>query len=537
VQRRGFLAGLASGFAAACTPLSEQDRGSAPNNELSQTSGEGTTTPSTSAPPLTQTKPRRETFVPASPSDPFGFGVASGDPTSSTIVLWTRLADADGQPVSTNDVTLTWRLAADEAFSNVLQSGEAVAQGADGHSVHVLVADLQADTTIFYRFELGEHISIVGRTWTLPDQAAPRAVRLAACSCQQYEEGFFGAYRGMDDDDPDLVVHLGDYVYERRGTDPIVRTQPAQNPTDLVGIRSLWAAARTDSDLAAAHASRPWVMMWDDHEIAGDHAGRVTGGQGDAAYQAWWEFQPTSAERPVPGVPFVTHRMVDLGTARLWLLDTRQYRSVQVCEALPDLPGIERCDEVDDPARTMLGSEQEQWLYEGINPDDGRWDIVAQQTVMADLSISLAGPVAINNDQWDGYPAARERLLAAFSGHERAMVLSGDLHAAMVNSVESDLVKVGTVDGSGTSALPEIVTPSVTTHMSSSIATGLSLALLGKRHISMFDPDLHGYVLLDVDPLGVVVRFRQADERSQQSTTVDGPVYEIPAGASVATAH
>ncbi len=524
MQRRGFLAGLASTFAVACTPLSEQEA-------VSDAVDPGPTTgdvpaPTTSiTPPLVSTATTRPDFTPQVPNAPFGFGVASGDPTSHSVTLWTRLADLDGFPVSAGDQTIGWSVALDPAMVNIVDAGDSTATVDNGHSLHVSVAELAPDTTYYFRFAHESGESIVGRTWTMPSTDLPRPIRIAALSCQQYEEGFYGAYDGFADDEPDLVVHLGDYVYERRGSAPTVRSQSVESPSDIAGMRSLWSTARLDSSLMAAHGSRPWVMMWDDHEIAGNHAGRVTDERGDAAYQAWWEFQPMSAARPEPDVPFVTHRMVNLGVARLWLLDTRQYRSALVCEPLPDLPGIDRCEAVDEPSRTMLGLDQEQWLYDGINADDGQWDIVAQQTVMADLSISLAGAVAINNDQWDGYPQARTRLLDAFAGHERAFVLSGDLHAAMLNTVEGGTVEGGTV-------LPEVVAPSVTTRMSNTIAIGLSLALLGKSHIHLFDPNLHGYVILDIDPLGTLVRFRQADPRDRHPDVVEGPSYEIIAGTS-----
>ncbi|MDG2112560.1 MAG: alkaline phosphatase D family protein, partial [Actinomycetota bacterium] len=196
----------------------------------------------------------------------------------------------------------------------------------------------------------------------------------------------------------------------------------------------------------------------------------------------------------------------------------------QVCGRLDDLPAHERCDLVDDPERTMLGLPQEAWLQEGF-VDDGRWDLIAQQTVMADMSVTVGGVTGVNNDQWDGYAAARERLVTAAQTNPRSVVLSGDIHAAMVTTVRADTVGEGTVrDGSSENSggsIAEFVAPSATTRMNSSLAVGLQLALLSRPDIHAFAPSVHGYVLIDLasERLGATYRnLDPLDPASQPAT-------------------
>jgi alkaline phosphatase D len=521
MRRRRFITAAGLGLLGACA-----DQYGDPDDPVTPDSSTSTAAPKTDESPdegesLVPT--RRKVFLASVGEAPFALGVASGDPRQTSVVLWTRLSGPSGEPVTANDTSVTWTVAADPAMSDVLQEGQVLASAANGHSVHVLIEDLAPDQTVYYRFEAIGALSPTGRTWTLPDVSVNRPVRLAAFCCQQYEEGWFSAFAGLQEDQPDLVVHVGDYIYTRAGSSNAGRTQPLAHPTDLQAFRVLWAAYRLDRDLQRAHAAFPWVSVWDDNEIAGNHAGRMTGPKGEAAYRAWWEHQPTAASLPDPQSDFVVHQLLELGgVARLWMLDTRQYRSTQVCDPIESLPAMARCDAVDDPGRTLLGDAQEAWLANGIDRTDGRWDLMAQQTVFVDMAISITGETGINNDQWDGYAAGRKRLLGNLNGHERAAIISGDIHAAMINNINS-----------GQTTVTEVVAPSVTTAMSSSLAVGLTLALAGRGDIEMFQPLEHGYVIIDIDADELTARFRWADPLNSASVVRTGPSFGRQAGTSM----
>ena len=523
MQRRRFITAAGVGLLGACA-----DRYGDVDDRLTPDSS--TSTPATDDTPdddRSLVPTRRKPFLTSVGTAPFALGVASGDPRQTSVVLWTRLSGPGGEPVTSDDTSVRWTVATDPAMSDVLQKGEVLASAAEGHSVHVLIEDLAPDQTVYYRFEAVGRFSPTGRTWTLPDVTATRQVRLAAFCCQQYEEGWFGAFAGLHEDQPDLVVHVGDYIYTRAGSTNAGRTQPLAHPADLQAFRVLWAAYRLDHDLQRAHAAFPWVSVWDDNEIASNHAGRMTGAGGEAAYRAWWEHQPTAASLPDPQSDFVVHQLLELGgVARLWMLDTRQYRSPQVCDRFEGLPAMARCDAVDDPGRTLLGEAQEKWLARGIDKTDGRWDLMAQQTVFADMAISITGETGINNDQWDGYAAARNRLLESLNGHERAAIISGDIHAAMINNIKS-----------GQTTVSEVVTPSLTTAMSSSLATGLTLALAGRGDIEMFQPLEHGYVIIDIDADELTARFRWADPLMSPSAVRPGPSFDRQAGTPMSRAR
>ena len=518
MRRRRFITAASVGFLGACA-----DQYGNTDDHLTPDSSASTTTPAIDKIPDeggSSVPTRRKAFLASVGKAPFALGVASGDPRQTSVVLWTRLSGPSGEPVTSDDTSVTWTVATDPAMSDVLQEGQVLASAANGHSVHVLIEDLAPDQTVYYRFEAIGTFSPTGRTWTLPDVTVTRQVRLAAFSCQQYEEGWFSAFAGLHEDQPDLVVHVGDYIYTRAGSKNAGRTQPLAHPTDLQAFRVLWATYRLDHDLQRAHAAFPWASVWDDNEIASNHAGRMTGTKGEAAYRAWWENQPTAASFPNPESDFVVHQLLELGgVARLWMLDTRQYRSTQVCDPIEGLPAIARCDAVDDPDRTLLGDTQEDWLARGIDKTDGRWDLIAQQTVFADMAISITGESGINNDQWDGYAAARNRLLKNLEGHDRASIISGDIHAAMINNISF-----------GQTTVTEVVTPSVTTAMSSSLAAGLTLALAGRSDIEMFQPFEHGYVIIDVSTDELTARFRWVDPLRSASVVRPGPSFDRQAG-------
>ncbi len=257
-------------------------------------------------------------------ADPFTLGVGSGEPQAESVVLWTRLLP-DGEAIA-GDLALEVEVASDASFSDVVLREFALAPGAHGSAVHHVAAGLAPATTYAYRFRAGAHTSAVGRTMTAPAPGAAAApLRLAAASCQNYEDGYYGAHADIAAAQPDLVAWLGDYIYEGAagvvGEGGAVRTHGSPEPTDLPGYRARYALYKRDADLQAAHAACPWIVIWDDHEVENNYAGDHS--QDDAptaqfrarraaAYQAWWEHTPTRLDPPT-GADYRVYRAHRVG--------------------------------------------------------------------------------------------------------------------------------------------------------------------------------------------------------------------------------
>jgi alkaline phosphatase D len=398
----------------------------------------------------------RVRFRPRFADDPFSLGVASGDPTPTGVMLWTRLAprplDPDGGMGGVRAV-VSWELAADEGFSNVVQRGRATAAPELGHSVHTEVQGLEADRWYFYRFTAGEAASPIGRTRTAPASAATTPLRLGVVSCQQFEDGYYTAYQHMAREELDLVSHLGDYIYEYGPSEGRPRRHATAEVISLSDYRVRYAQYKSDQHLREAHRRYPWIVTWDDHEVDNNYAGLVGENQMEseeemrarraAAYQAWWENQPVKVARARSWADLTIRRWFAWGAmARIWVLDTRQYRSDQACgDGVRSVP----CGDWNDPARTMMGAAQEGWLAQGLASDRSRWQIVAQQVMMAPFDGSPGAERQVSMDQWSGYPVARDRLLntIAQTAPNRTVVLTGDIHSNWVNELRSSFSRPG----------------------------------------------------------------------------------------------
>ncbi len=385
----------------------------------------------------------------------FGLGIASGQPQSRTVVLWTMLTGAD-LPAQ---VDVAWELADDESFQRITARGSELARAEDHHAVHAEPQGLAPDRWYWYRFRALGQQSTAGRTRTAP-AADARVQRLdcAISSCQRYDVGHYAAWRHAAAEPLDLMVFLGDYIYEY-GPAPAANAVRSMGGSGrvktLADYRARYALHKSDPALQAAHAAAPWLLVWDDHEVENDYAGL----QGEflqadfatqraAAYQAYWEHLPLpKAARPVNGAMRM-HGRLDWGQlARIHLLDDRQMRDVQVCPK-PGRGGsntvrVADCPSLMDPLRTLLGTEQERWLADGWTADRP-WNLVAQQTLMA--RYTWEEPSAANQggqywtDGWDGYPAARRRLLQTVADKRvpGVVMLGGDVHANYVADLKVD---------------------------------------------------------------------------------------------------
>lgn len=378
-------------------------------------------------------------------SDPFTLGVASGDPAPDGVVLWTRLApdplNGGGMPAA-QDIPVQWRVAKDAAMREVVQSGTALATPALGHSVHVELTGLEPGRWYWYRFSAGGVESQIGRTRTAPAAGAPlKKFTFAFVSCQNWQDGYFTPYQHLAKEDLDLVVHLGDYIYEG-GVSSNPNKPRKHNGDEIVSLsdyRNRYALYKTDPHLQAAHAAFPWVVTWDDHEVENNYAGLIRDNQtppGDlklrraAAYQAYYEHMPLRRAAMPVGPDMRLYRRLAFGDlAEFHVLDTRQYRTKQ--------PAPERRL---DANNALLGQKQEEWLTGGLDRSRARWNILAQQVFLAQRDFEAGPQERFSMDAWDGYTAARDRLLR-FVGQRQPsnpVVLTGDVHNNWVADLKAD---------------------------------------------------------------------------------------------------
>jgi alkaline phosphatase D len=440
-------------------------------------------------------------------SDPFTLGVASGDPNSSSVVLWTRLAPeplipGGGLPPAAMEVG--WEIAEDEGLARIVASGTAVATPQLGHSVHVEVGGLRPDRWYWYRFRVGDATSPLGRTRTMPDPASqPQRLRFAFASCQHYEQGLFTAYEQMARDEVDLVFHLGDYIYEGAGRDGLVRRHLGSETRTLEDYRIRLAQYRADPLLKGMHALCPWFVTWDDHEFDNNYAGDVSEEQGvdpvdflirrANAYQAYYEMMPLRSRSVPRGPQMQLYRRAPFGRlADLLILDTRQYRS--------DQPNEDRRSPLNEAAlnlnNSILGARQRDWLCSRLIQSQATWNVLAQQVMMAMVS-RTDQPPAYSMDQWPGYASERMRLIGYLAERRvpNPVVLTGDIHSNWVNNLRVDDRRPDT---------PVIATEFVGTSISSggngrAEPAGLE-PLLARNPAVQFHNGERGYVRCTVTP-------------------------------------
>jgi alkaline phosphatase D len=377
-------------------------------------------------------------------STPFQLGVASGDPTSDGVVIWTRLAPAPledgGMPPER--VPVRWEVASDEGFTRRVRSGVAMASPDAAHTVHVEVDGLRSGAWYWYRFSVGSWESPVGRTRT----TASSQLRLGFVSCQRWEQGYFTALSHLAREGPDLILHLGDYIYEYATPATYVRPFKGPEITTLADYRARYALYRTDPDLQAAHAAAPFLVTWDDHEVDNDYAGSHAEDKAPtdaflarraAAYRAYFEHMPLRRAQTPRGPAMPLYRRVAYGAlVQFLVLDTRQYRTPQPCGAAR----AALCDAARDPRATILGDAQERWLYERLDRSGAVWNVLAQQVMLAQVDVGAGAPVEYSMDKWAGYQADTSALADFLMRRKppNPVVLTGDIHSSWVCDVKQD---------------------------------------------------------------------------------------------------
>jgi alkaline phosphatase D len=469
---------------------------------------------------------------------PFTLGVASGDPLPGGFVIWTRLAPrlgADAEAALPGAVPVKWTVTSDEAMQHVVRQGTAVADRRFAHSVHVEVEGLLPGRQYWYRFEaLGEQ-SPTGRSRTAPPVGDLTPARFGFVSCSHWEQGYFSAYRHLAAEQPDLVFFLGDYIYESSlaaGSPKILRAHHMAEAEDLGGYRNRYAQYKSDPDLQSLHACAPCVSTWDDHEVQNDYANRWSQDAGvdpkaflqrrAAAYQAFYEHMPLRRSSLPRGADMRVYRRLDFGRlARFHVIDGRQYRSEQPCiQANGSHRGhvaSPSCADLSNPDRTMLGWEQEAWLRQGFAQSSGRWNVIAQDLLVA--PVLQRDPVSQTlgrwTDGWDGYAATRQRVLRSIDETKprNPVFWGGDIHSFWttdlhLNGQDPDSKVVAT----------EFVGTSVTSDGPSYEAFNAILPL--NPHVKFFDSRQRGYVSVSLDKTRMETRFQVISDRRDPKATV-----------------
>ena len=460
----------------------------------------------------------------------FDHGVASGDPLQDRVIIWTR--------VNTSAVTIevSWEMATDATFSEVVASGTLLTDDKRDHTVKVDVTGLTSDSEYFYRFNCQNIYSITGRTKTLPD-GSPEQYSLAVVSCSNFPQGYFNAYQCVAQrDDVDVVLHLGDYIYEYAngeygdGTALGRVPRPNRETVSLADYRERYACYREDEDLMAAHARHPFIVVWDDHEFANNTwiKGAENHGpdEGDwserriAATQAYFEWMPI--RKSVSDRQQRIYRSFQFGDLfDLIMLDTRSVGRDQQLER-------EEVELINAKERSLLGTTQEYWLAGELaasKENDTLWRLLGQQVVMSQV-FNRKGQLA-NTDAWDGYPACRQRIYEQLQRDniQNNVVLTGDVHSSWANDLALnpfDTSSYNAKTGEGSVAV-EFVTPAVSSPgiAQKTEADETALALVNKHpHIKYADLWHRGYLIVEINRQRIVGNWYHLDTVAKRSTKV-----------------
>ena len=461
--------------------------------------------------------------APAFLANPFTLGVASGDPTPEGFVLWTKVAPNPlerGGGMPARPVEVMWAVATRDNMQQVVREGTTVAHPELGHAVHVEVDQLEPERDYFYQFEIGGERSPVGRSRTLPPLGAPvRQVRIGHVGCQSYEDGFFTAYRGVADEQFDFVFHYGDYIYESKmgcSSSPRAAAGEVGEAFTLDDYRYRYSLYQLDPDLQAAHASAPFVVSFDDHEVSNDWAGfwneagalaEVFALRRAAAFQAWYEHMPVRKAQLPHGPDVQMYRRLVVGDLiAMNVLDTRQFRLPPACGG----DYKRNCAEAFETRRTMLGETQEGWLYDGFKTTRHLWTMLAQQVPMMRIDVAPDPSRSIlSMDMWDGATAARDRLFGAIEDSKtgNVIVLSGDIHSNWAGELKKDFF-----DERSATLGVEFIATSITTNGDGHDIKDNDRKRMAKQPYVKFFNNQRGYACHIVTPACWEVDFRVLDK-------------------------
>lgn len=488
---------------------------------------------------------------------PFFHGVASGDPLSDRVIIWTRVTpeNMDGATVE-----VRWVVASDPELSMVVKSGTFIAEEAHDYTIKVDVTGLQSGTTYYYGFSALGKNSLTGRTKTTPIAEQASHLKFGVVSCSNYQAGYFNGYRRLAArNDIDAVIHLGDYIYEYQdggyGDTSLIGKRPIKPGHELITLedyRIRYSTYRLDSSLARVHQQHPFITVWDDHESANDSYEGGAQNHSEGAEGAWEVRKADAKKAYFEWMPIRDNasgqvfRHIGYGNIMdLFLLDTRLEGREKQIENVQD-------SSLQDTNRTILGSEQREWLFEQLKNSDAKWKVIGQQVIfselnvgwaaIADPSFSFFGLESLFLDIWDGYPAERQKVIDLITADSinNVVILTGDFHTTLAFDVSSTPVNLvfqpfpgfgnipfynpstsyNRISGKGAVAV-EFATPSITSanfdeNSTDSLAlvlqnqinkdiVALGILNLGNPNPHMKYADLiqHGYFVLDIKPDGV----------------------------------
>jgi alkaline phosphatase D len=488
---------------------------------------------------------RRIGGVPFAREGSFPLGVASGDPASRSMALWTRLEGID------SDRMLWLEVARDEGFRRVVRRRRVKAGADRDFTAEGRLGGLRPGEQYFYRFETRTGSSPVGRFRTLrpPDSREP--VRIALFTCQEWQAGYYGAHSVIAREDVDLVVCLGDYIYEASYQGPRQDTSGADgdgNVQTLADYRSKYRLYRSDGDLQAMHAAHAVMAIWDDHDVTNDWAGDQEGTLGlrpsegpfverrRAALRAFYEYLPIApvARNPARGHDLYRRRRVG-ANVELFLLDERSYRDPQPCANAPVVP----CPDAESGTRSMLGPEQLAWLKVGLADSSATWKLIGNQVMV--MAFELAPGTPVYKDSWDGYGMERRELLGHIEarGIRDVAFLTGDFHNFFAGQTGVD------GRGSGGAVAPEFVVGSITSLSDTDAianAVGVPLppdvpaapyraALSANPHIKYSELLSRGFGLIEARPDELRVRFMAVPALERTTEARDIGAFRVASGS------
>ncbi len=491
----------------------------------------------------------------------FTHGVASGEPGPEQVLLWTRFARGD-------ETRLKWEVAEDEAFTKIAAGGDALASPVNDCCAKAWARGLKPGSWYYYRFVApGGETSVIGRTRTLPVGKLAK-FRMAVFSCSNFGFGWFNAYaHACEAGDFDLVLHLGDYFYEyKRGEYPskkealAERVLPVDEAVTLAGYRERFATYRADPDLQRLHQLYPMIPMWDDHETANDTW--KDGAENHQANEGIWPERKAASEKayrewlPVSDDYWASYEIGDL--ASLYKLESRHLARVEQLDYI-DIITKASPEQVDaaitafrdgplaDPNRTLLGPQQEAWLAGQLKASvkaRKAWQVLGQQVVMGKLVLGdkvldgmndkaqnwlkarLKATVAaghagipLNMDSWDGYPAARDRLLkASLEADANLVVLSGDSHNAWAFDLDRNGVRAG-VEMGGHSVSSPGAEDSLPWIAPDALAR---ISVAANRQLKWCDTSQRGYMAVELTPTAASCEWRFMTTVRQKNTQLAG---------------
>jgi alkaline phosphatase D len=482
----------------------------------------------------------------------FLHGVSAGAPETDAIELWTRLSEVD------HNSHLTLEVARDSGFGNLVRSHQVQAHSGDDFTVHSRVAGLQPDSEYFYRFHTDGADSPVGRFRTLPPPGSSRPIRIGFFSCQSFEAGYYTALAALaGEPDLDLVLCLGDYIYERHffpGPAARADTTGVNGDGDvqtLAEYRQKYRLYQTDPDLQAVQAAYPLLAIWDDHEVEDNYAGdgpdsiqpnpelenngaprRVPFAERRRnGYQAFFESIPRQRHQAASDVIYGSLRLGNL--VELFLTDERQYRDPQPCNDHILAP----CPEEEVPGRTLLGDRQKRWFKRAVGSSQATWKLWGSEVMVMSLDSAKATATTpgahANPDQWDGYSAERKEILGEFveQGVTNLVALSGDIHTFFAGNLTT------TGGAPGQPAGTELVGGSITspglpeaTGLPSSVLHALLAA--SDPHIVYADFDHRGYCVVTLNQNELIGEFKSVSTTQQPTATSSTLArFRVPSGS------